>query len=175
MPFTSHNASTVPVVSHDQNVIGPHFYHLGLTNAMVSLMMLSASHYADINTNGNTWYQHQCQRHHAMQMASHDKNFMLHLIPFVNIRNWMVPLMMLLAPCDTEASASGIKLSKNHVASHLDCLEVRNAVVPFLLPVSSCNANTSASGITWPKLSCYTTFDHLELTNVVASFNNPSA
>ena len=46
---------SVPVVSHSQKShTGPHFDHLDLRNAMVSLMMLSTSHDADSNASGIT-------------------------------------------------------------------------------------------------------------------------
>ena len=56
----------------------------------------------------------------------------------------MVPLMMLLASCDTDGSANGIKLPKpkSHVASHIDFLNLINAVVSFTMPLASCDANT---------------------------------
>ena len=51
------------------------------------------------------------------------------------------------ALCDTNASASGIELPKNHVAPHFDCLDLRNAMmlwqdyqhlmVPGLVPMVS--------------------------------------
>ena len=45
----------VAVVSHGQKShIGCHFDHLDLRYTVVSLMMLSASHYTDINANGIT-------------------------------------------------------------------------------------------------------------------------
>ena len=43
----------------------------------------------------------------------------------------MVPLMMLLAAYDTDASASSIKLPKSHIAPNLNCLDPRNVRVPL--------------------------------------------
>ena len=74
----------------------------------------------------------------------------------------MVPLMMLLASCDTDASANGIKGLKGHVALHFDHLDVRNTMVPLgyqhvmLMPMTSVT-----------KKSCCTHLDHLYLRNAV--------
>ena len=40
--------------------------------------------------------------------------------------------MILLASCDTDASASSIKLPKILGAPHFNCLDLRNAMVPLI-------------------------------------------
>ena len=71
----------------------------------MSLLMLSTSHDADINA--------VCHMT-LMPMASQDKESQI--APHcncLNIENVTVPLLLLLALCDTNASANGIKGPKN--------------------------------------------------------------
>ena len=88
---------------------------------------------------------------------------MLHLssVVLINVRNVVVPLIMLLASCDTDDSPNNIKWWKGHVAYHLDCLGVLNAMVAFFMTVASSNPMTSANGITWPKSNIAPHFDYL--------------
>ena len=65
----------------------------------------------------------------VMQMASHNQE--IHAVPHFschNLRNAMVPLMMLLASCDTDVSAIEIKQPESHVTPYLNCLDLRNAI-----------------------------------------------
>ena len=41
----------------------------------------------------------------------------------------MVPLMILLAACDTDTSANDIKLPKSHVAPNVSCLKECNGAI----------------------------------------------
>ena len=43
-----------------------------------------------------------------------------------------MPLMMLLALCNTDASANGIKRPKSHVTPHFDHINLRNALGPLI-------------------------------------------
>ena len=72
---------------------------------------------------GTTWHQHQCLWHHVtpvmMPMASHNQNS--HVAPhfnYLNLRNAVGPLMMLLASCNIDASANGIGWPVTHIPSH---------------------------------------------------------
>ena len=56
----------------------------------------------------------------------------------------MVPLMMLLAAYDTDASANGIKLSQSPVTPLFKCLDLRNAMVPLMVLSRPLNADTNA-------------------------------
>ena len=118
----------VPMASNDQSHAAPHFNCLDLRNAMVPLKMLSIAYDADTNAltsqNTNTNAIMWCQWYH---MTSHVAS------PFscLNLTNTMVPPMMLLASCDTNVCANGIKWPKSHVSSHFDCHDPINAVVPF--------------------------------------------
>ena len=72
----------------------------------------------------------------------------------------MVPLMMLLAAYDTDASTHGINYH-SHVAPHSNCLDIRNVMVPLMVLSRPLYANTyavvshdntNASGITQQKI-----------------------
>ena len=60
----------------------------------------------------------------------------------------MVPFLILLAECDTDASADGIKFPKNHITPHFICLDPRNAMVPLTKLIILCETKVGASGFT---------------------------
>ena len=105
--------------------------------------------------------------------APHDQE--THVAPhfnFLELRNVMVPLVMLLVSCDTDLN--GITWhqhqwhhtmpmpvsqdKKSHVTSNFDCLDLRNVTVTLRMLTASCDANTNANGMTWPERSCDTSF-----------------
>ena len=81
----------------------------------------------------------------------------------LNLRNEIVPLMMLLVSCGTDASANDIIWLKCHVASHFDYLDLINTVVQFTMPMASGDAITAASGITLLKSPVLPHFVHPDL------------
>ena len=118
--------------------------------------MFSVSHDADTNANGISCLQ--CQRHLVilMPMASHEQKH--HVAPHFscfNVKNAMVPLMMPLALCDSNASAKASNYQRSCLIPfglpwHKECHGA------FLVPLVSCDAKTSANGITWQKRSYFT-------------------
>ena len=87
------------------------------------------------------WYNCWHHRHHMLMMptpvASHYQKF--HVSPHsscLNQWNATVALIMLKALCDTDASASDIRLSKSHVAPHFSYFDLKNSMVVLttLLP-----------------------------------------
>ena len=60
----------------------------------------------------------------------------------VNLKNAMVPLMMLLAAYDTDASANGINYH-SHVATHFSS-DLRNAMVSLMVLSRPHDADTNA-------------------------------
>ena len=58
-----------------------------------------------------------------------------------------MPLMMLLAAYDTDASANGIKLMQSQVAPHFNCLVLRNAIVTFMVLGRPHDAATNAMAL----------------------------
>ena len=87
--------------------------------------------------------------------ASHDQK--CHFSPhcsFRNVWNALVPLMMLMAPCDTHASANSIELWKSHFAPHLDHLNLRNAMSTLMVLSISYDVDTKCSSITWLQHYC---------------------
>ena len=182
----------VPMVSHDhKSHVVPHFDNLDLRYVVLPLTMLPTSHGADSkamtlhdnNTNGS---DHVIPM--LMPIASHHKmSHAAHHFSCLNLGNAVVPLMILLASCDTDASANGIKWPTSHVG--WNCT--------IFMPLASCEASASANsikwskehvashfiltiynanGITWPKKSCCILFIyHPELTPAVVSLTMPSA
>ena len=83
-----------------------------------------------------------------------------------NLRNTMVPLMLLLEACETDVSANGLKFQKSHVGPHFNCLNIRNALVPLtILLVLHARAGTNSS--TWPKGHVAPHFQNLDLRNAM--------
>ena len=126
------------------------------------------------------WCHWQCHQHHMTPvpepMVLHDQKG--HVAPHfscVKLRNAVVPLMILLVSCNSNASTSRTKWLKYHIASYFDCLDVRSAMVPFLIPLASYDADISANGITWPKSHVAHHFDCLHLINAVVPFTVPLA
>ena len=58
-------------------------------------------------------------------------------------------LMMLLAWCDTDASASVIKGPKSHVALHFKLSWPQECNVAIFGAIASCDANASAAPLFW--------------------------
>ena len=100
------------LVSYGQKChIGLQIDHLDLRNVMVPLVIFAASHDTDTNDNGITC--HQWNYLMLMPMPSHDQN--LHIASHfccLNLRNAMVPLIMLLASSETDASAKWHQMTK---------------------------------------------------------------
>ena len=69
----------------------------------------------------------------------------------LNLRNAKMPLMILLASCDSHATANGIKLPSSHGAPHFDCFVLRNVMVPVTTLSASQKAGAGANGVTRPK------------------------
>ena len=92
-----------------------HFSNLELRNAVVPLMVLSTSQVNDTNTNGIMWCQCSCQWDHITEISQVAPHFNC-----LKHRIAVMPLIMLLAWCDTDAS--GIKWPKSHVAPHFNGL-----------------------------------------------------
>ena len=80
-------------------------------------------------------------------MVSH--NTKSHVIPHIDqldIRNAMVPLMILMMSCYAGAGTNGITWPKSHFAPHFNCLDLRNSVVLLGMLLVSHDTN---SGTTW--------------------------
>ena len=75
----------------------------------------------------------------------------------LKVRNAVVPLVILWAAYNTDASADGTKVAQSHVAHHFSCLNLRNAMVPLIVlsrphdadinKIALHESNSSASGI----------------------------
>ena len=177
-----------PMVSHDQrNHVAPNFSCLDVRNALALLTILLASHDASSGVSdqkscctqfqlsltwGMQWYHCRYYCHYVTlmptPMATYDQKSNLESsFSWYNLRNGVVPLMMLLAAYDTDASANGIKLPQSHATSHFNCLYLRNAIVQFLMPLASGLTNTSANFAPH--------FDYLTNTNGVVALVMPLA
>ena len=91
-----------------------------------------------------------------------------HVAPYFSYLNLcyaVVPLMMLMSSCDTDASVSGIKLPNSHVAPHFDCLSLRSEMVPS--SALSCHCWFQWQHMT-KKSPVAHYFDHRDLWNAVA-------
>ena len=66
----------------------------------------------------------------------------------LGLRSEIVPLTVLLASYDADASANVTYNQNNHVGPDFDCLNVRSIKVPLTLLMTPCDANISVSGIT---------------------------
>ena len=70
----------------------------------------------------------------------------------LNLRNAIVPLMMSLASCDTDAgwhpvmpvAMAIVSPDQNDVSLQFDCLDLRNVMVSLTILMASYNANISA-------------------------------
>ena len=129
----------VPMMLYDQkHDVEHHYDHLDLRNEIAPLMVDGAGHtiWCWYQCSGITWHQQQCQWHHLMliliSVASHNKESLVapHF-SCLDLRNTVVILMLLLAWCDTDVSANGMKWPKSYVAPNLNCLDLRNVMLPF--------------------------------------------
>ena len=161
MVLASYNANAITNgVTSPKSHVAPHFNCLDVRNAMLPLTTLLTSFGANTGANGvsaqkaiwhliliitdlrNAVVPLMTPLHHVMLMptlmASYDQrsNVAPHF-SCLNLRNAMV-LLMMLALCDTGASANGIKWPKSHVSPHFNCLYLRNSLVPFLVPLPPC-------------------------------------
>ena len=144
-----HPMMPVSVVSLGKRHKETHFGHLDLRNAVVLLMMLSASMLLT-----------------PMPMASHDQKGQV--VPHFNcldLRNAMIPLMMSLASPDV--SAIGFTWPKCHVSPHFCYLKLRNAIVQLVMLLTSCGRDAHGNGIIWTKSHVVLHFDCLDIGNVV--------
>ena len=127
---------------YQKSHVTPHYNHLDPRNTMVPLMMLVASCNANTRTNYVTWPKMSCctsfhlswpvecshatdntigiMWHHYWWQWYHWLKIMLHMIlPVIDQRNEMVPLMTLLASGYTDVSTIAITWPKCHVAPQL--------------------------------------------------------
>ena len=63
-------------------------------------------------------------------------HFTLHTASCLNLRTAVMPLMMLLAAYNTDASANDIKVPQSHVRPHFSCLDLRNAMMHLMTLIS---------------------------------------
>ena len=115
------------------------------------------------------WWHHW---HHMILMhtpkASYDLKCHVGLhYSCLSLLNVVMPFSMLLASCNTDAGANGIKLWKSHIAPHFDCFNIRNAIVPSTILSTSYDARACTNSITWPKSDVAPHFNCLDLRNVV--------
>ena len=107
--------------------------------ASVSCTMTKPLKSCDADATGITWPKNHVASHFIC----------------LNIRNAVVPLMMLLASCDIDVSASDIKWLKCHVAPHFKCLDLRNGMLPLTTLSAWCHFWCQWFHMT---KSCYTSF-----------------
>ena len=88
--------------------------------------------------------------------ASHDINVAPHF-GCLNLRSAVVPLMMLLASCDTDARANGTEWPKHHILPHFNCLDLSNAIF-YAMGLVSLASHDQKSYVT-------SSFDHFYLGN----------
>ena len=96
--------------------------------------------------------------------ASHDQTF--HLASqsdFLGLTKVMVPLMTQLAPCDFNASASGITRSKYNVVPHFEYLDQRNVMESLMMLSVLCDTDTGVNDVTQPKSHVAPHFNCLHL------------
>ena len=113
--------------------------------------------------------------HHIMlvlaPMVSHDQKS--HIAPHFNhlhLRNLLVKLKTLFAPCDINTSDSGVIDQKRHATLHFNHLELLNTVVLLMMLSVSCDTSI---GITWPKSYIALCFNYLDLTNKMVPWTMP--
>ena len=81
-------------------------------------------------------WQYWQQHHVMMPVVSHDKNNIALPFNYLDLRNAMISLLILLAPSDAKAGSSGITWPK-HVRPHCDHLDIGNAMIPLTMPLAS--------------------------------------
>ena len=115
------------------------------------------------------WGYHQCDMPlKSVLTASHDpKSHVSPHLDWLDLRNAVVPLMMLLAAHDTNASLNGITWPECHVAPHFNCFGLRNTVAILTMTVVSCDAKTCANGMHDQKSHVSPQFDNLDPRNVM--------
>ena len=144
-------------VTYQGSLGTPHFDHLDTRNAIdnaVSVLIPAPVMSYDqkimlqlisiILTKGMQWCHWQHIRHHVINGISGQNDVGLHF-DHLGLRSAMVPLITPSLSCDTDASASGIKLPKGHVAPHFDHLDLKNAVA--LLMVLSTSHDSDAKAV----------------------------
>ena len=121
------------------------FAHIKLIGIWLILTVMSATHDADTYAIDITWQQCKCHHVILMPLLSHDPKCNVVFLSY--LRNAMMPLMMLLVPHDTNASANNIKWPKSLVTLHFECPDLRNAMVPLIMLSKSHNADTSTLAV----------------------------
>ena len=135
--------------------VTPCVHHLNLINAIMPLMILSATCGATTSTRSVIWA-------------------ICHVAPrFSHLRNTMVPLAVPLVFSDTNADTHGVTCLQSLVAPHFDCIFLMKAVVSYMKSSESCNADAGAMA-TWPKSHVAPHFDYLGLMNVMVLVRMPS-
>ena len=108
-----------------------HFDCVHLRNAMVQLMILSASHDSSSSVNGITWPTMSCCTSFQLFWP----------------KEYKVPLMTQSASHD----ANAITWPISSCCTSCHCLDLRNAVVSLPILLVSHDINASANGIIWPQ------------------------
>ena len=106
--------------------IAPHFDHLDLRNAMMSLIMPLASHV----------------------QKSHLQLILIILTFEMQMDNWQCHL----ASVDTSANVT--PWPQSHIVPYFDCLDLGDTVVPLMMSSALCDADTGFNGTKWPRMSC---------------------
>ena len=92
-------------------------------------------------------------------MMSHEQKSWCTSFEHLDVRMAVVHLMMLLASCDTDASANGSKWMKSLIAPHFSHLDQRNPMLQLITLLESHDANEGINGITWLKTSYCTSWN----------------
>ena len=122
--------------------------------------MLVASH--DTKTNASSILMSV-----LMPVASHDqKSHVTCYFNYLDLRNAVVPLMILFISCDTEANTNGITWPNCHVAALFYCIDVMNSVVPLTMSLAYV-LQTLMPEAWYDQKSFCTYFSDLDQTNAV--------
>ena len=171
----------VSVTSHDQkNDVAPHFNHLDLMNAVVSLVMLLTLCDANAGTN------HLYLTHTTVPSVSNDSNasikcntwprshFELHF-NYLGQTEAVVPFDDAFGITWCWWWSQWHHMTKNPLLSHFDHLDLANATVLLMILLASCDPDNSMNAITW--LKCYITHcvNCLDLINTVLLLTMPLA
>ena len=102
--------------------------------------------------------RHQYQWNYVMPMASHVKKSCTFHSNCLNLRNAIVPLMILLHYVTLMPVPVASKEQNVMMQSFQYSWPKEQNMAFVLLPLASCDVNTNADGITSPKMSCCTSF-----------------
>ena len=146
-PIASYHASG-NCVSWQKSHVTSNFDCLDLSNAMVTLRMLTVSCDDNTSVNSMAWqkshvlphFYHIDQRNAMMLLAASDidtgtmtrKLFLPHFY-HLDMWNVMVLLKMPAASCDTDSGANGVKWPERHVALHFEYLDLKSGMMQLTM------------------------------------------